>query len=123
MSEAATAIAEIEPPAGAQERAEPLWAAVVSLALGVFGLVTAEFLPASLLTRMAADLNVTDGGAGQAVTATAIVGGVAGLTVAILTKTIDRRLGLWTPTLLPIPSTPIPAPAARLPILPASAVL
>src|SRR5260370_9959344 len=123
MSEAATAIAEIEPPAGAQERAEPLWAAVVSLALGVFGLVTAEFLPASLLTRMAADLNVTDGGAGQAVTATAIVGGVAGLTVAILTKTIDRRLVLWTLTLLLILSSLIAASAAGLALLLAARVL
>ena len=34
-----------------EERTEPAWGAVVSLALGVFGLVTAEFLPASLLTR------------------------------------------------------------------------
>jgi hypothetical protein len=30
---------------------EPAWAAVGSMALGVFSLVTAEFLPASLLTR------------------------------------------------------------------------
>ncbi len=32
------------------EEAVPAWGAVVSLTLGVFGLVTAEFLPASLLT-------------------------------------------------------------------------
>ena len=47
----------------------PAWAAVFSMTLGVFGLVTAEFLPASLLTPMAADLRVTEGAAGQAVTA------------------------------------------------------
>ncbi|TIT60101.1 MAG: MFS transporter, partial [Mesorhizobium sp.] len=41
--------------ADSQERSEPAWGAVVSLALGVFGLVTAEFLPASLLTRLAQD--------------------------------------------------------------------
>ena len=55
-----------------EERSEPAWGAVVSLALGVFGLVTAEFLPASLLTRLAQDLGITEGAAGQAVTATAI---------------------------------------------------
>src|SRR5512145_2811306 len=31
------------------------WPGIVSLAFGVFGLVTAEFLPASLLTAMSAD--------------------------------------------------------------------
>lgn len=46
-----------------EERSEPAWAAVVSLALGVFGLVTAEFLPASLLTRLAQDLGVSEGAA------------------------------------------------------------
>jgi hypothetical protein len=50
-----------QPQAGA-----PRWPAVASLALGVFGLVTAEFLPASLLTPMARDLGISDGAAGQA---------------------------------------------------------
>lgn len=36
--------------------AKPAWRAVYSLGLGVFGLITAEFLPASLLTPMAASL-------------------------------------------------------------------
>lgn len=44
------------------------WPAVISLALGVFGLATAEFLPASLLTPIASDLAVSIGAAGQAVT-------------------------------------------------------
>ena len=55
----------------AQASRKPAWGAVVSMALGVFGLVTAEFLPASLLTPMALDLGVSEGMAGQAVTATA----------------------------------------------------
>ncbi len=33
--------------------AKPAWRAVYALALGVFGLIVAEFLPASLLTPMA----------------------------------------------------------------------
>lgn len=69
----------------------PAWAAVFSLALGVFGLVGAEFLPASLLTPMARDLAVTEGGAGQAVTATAAFGLLSGLFVAAVTGAIDRR--------------------------------
>jgi predicted MFS family arabinose efflux permease len=123
MSEAATTAAEFEANAIAYERDEPLWGAVVSLSLGVFGLVTAEFLPASLLTRMAVDLQVTDGAAGQAVTATAVVGGVAGLTVAILTRAFDRRLVLWTLTLLLIASSLIAAAANGLPMLLAARVL
>ncbi|WAX95425.1 MFS transporter [Aminobacter sp. NyZ550] len=77
--------------AKAEERAEPLWGAVLSLSLGVFGLVTAEFLPASLLTPLAQDLGITEGTAGQAVTATAVVAAIAAPTMAIATRKIDRR--------------------------------
>ena len=62
-----------------EARDKPAWAAVTSLTFGVFGLVTAEFLPASLLTPMASDVGVSVGAAGQAVTATAVVGAIAGL--------------------------------------------
>jgi predicted MFS family arabinose efflux permease len=44
---------------------EPAWGAVFAMALGVFGLVTAEFLPASLLTPMADSLGVTEGSPGR----------------------------------------------------------
>ena len=40
----------------------PAWGAVISMMLGVFGLVTAEFLPASLLTPIARDLGLRRGG-------------------------------------------------------------
>ncbi|WP_394890576.1 MFS transporter [Mesorhizobium sp. AaZ16] len=113
MSEVISAV-ELDAPADENERAEPLWAAVVSLSLGVFGLVTAEFLPASLLTRMASDLNITDGAAGQTVTATAVVGAIAGLTLAIFTRSIDRRLVLWTLTLLLVLSSLMAATATGL---------
>ncbi|PSJ65609.1 MFS transporter [Kumtagia ephedrae] len=96
------------------ERSEALWAAVVSLSLGVFGLVTAEFLPASLLTPIAADLGISNGAAGQAVTATAVVGAIAAPTTAILTKGIDRRLVMWTFTLLLIVSSILAATASGL---------
>jgi predicted MFS family arabinose efflux permease len=61
------------------------------MTLGVFGLVTAEFLPASLLTPMAADLGITEGLAGQAVTATAAVAMVTSLLISAATRRIDRR--------------------------------
>ncbi len=69
----------------------PAWGAVTSMALGVFGLVTAEFLPASLLTPIAAELGITEGAAGQAVTVTAVVGMVASLVITSVAQRIDRR--------------------------------
>lgn len=71
--------------------AKPAWGAVASMALGVFGLVTAEFLPASLLTPIAAELAISEGVAGQTVTATAIVGMLASLFITSLARRIDRR--------------------------------
>lgn len=123
MSETISAVADLDSPAIETERAVPAWAAVFSLSLGVFGLVTAEFLPASLLTRMASDLNVTDGAAGQAVTATAIVGAIAGLTLAIFTRSIDRRLVLWTLSLLLVVSNLLAATATGLTTLLVARVL
>jgi len=73
------------------EPATPAWMAVFSLAMGVFGLLTAEYLPASLLTLMSADLGVSEALAGQAVTVTAVVALFAGLLVPGLTRSIDRR--------------------------------
>lgn len=68
------------------------WPAIASLTLGVFSLVTAEFLPASLLTAMAADLGVSEGAAGQTVTATALVGAIAAPSIPVLTRRMDRRV-------------------------------
>lgn len=70
---------------------KPAWGAVGAMTLGVFGLVTAEFLPASLLTPMAADLGISEGMAGQAVTATAAVAMVTSLLISAATRRIDRR--------------------------------
>ncbi|TWH15190.1 MULTISPECIES: MFS transporter [Pseudoxanthomonas] len=76
------------------------WPAVFSLTLGVFGLVTAEFLPPSLLTAMAADLGVSEGAAGQTVTATAVAAAIAGPSLPVLTGRIDRRLVMLGLTVL-----------------------
>ncbi|EYT57201.1 MFS transporter [Microbacterium sp. UCD-TDU] len=56
-----------------------------------FAIVLSEFLPPSLLPQMAAALGVSEGQAGQAVTATAIAGFVAGPSAAILVPRLDRR--------------------------------
>ena len=69
------------------------WGAVISLTLGVFGLVTAEFLPVSLLTPLSVDLGVSAGVAGQSITTTAVMAAIAAPGVVIFTRSIDRR---WT---------------------------
>jgi len=96
---------------------EPAWSAVVSMTLGVFGLVTAEFLPASLLTPMAADLGITEGMAGQAVTATAVVALVTSLLISAATRQIDRRLVLLAFSALLVGSNLLVAFAPGLPLL------
>lgn len=81
------------PPAAASERAH--WPAVFSLSFGVFGLVTAEFLPVSLLTPMAAELGASTGAAGQAITATAVVAAFAGPLLVLGSGRLDRRSIVW----------------------------
>jgi DHA1 family purine ribonucleoside efflux pump-like MFS transporter len=83
--------------------AAPNWPGVISLALGTFALVTSEFLPASLLTRMAQDLRVSEGAAGQAVTATAIMAAIAALLAGTATRRFDRRAVMcWLSAMLTV---------------------
>ena len=96
---------------------------MASLSLGVFGLVTAEFLPASLLTAMATDLHVSVGAAGQAVTATALVGAVAAPAVPLLTRRFDRRWVLLALTTLLLLSNVLAATAQSLSVLLAGRVV
>jgi DHA1 family purine ribonucleoside efflux pump-like MFS transporter len=99
------------------------WAAVGSLSLGVFALVTAEFLPASLLTAMATDLGVTDGAAGQAVTATALVAAVAAPVIPLASHRLDRKLVLLALTGLLFASNMLAVAASSLPVLLVARVL
>jgi predicted MFS family arabinose efflux permease len=101
----------------ARTREKPAWGAVFAMALGVFGLVTAEFLPASLLTPMAADLGISEGTAGQAVTATAVIGMLTSLLISVATRRIDRRVVLLAFSVLLIASNLLVALAADLPFL------
>lgn len=93
------------------------WGAVFSMGLGVFGLVTSEFLPASLLTPMAADLQITEGLAGQAVTATAAVALITSLLLSTIIRGADRRNVLLALSILLIASNLVVAFAPNLPLL------
>ncbi|MGQ2906274.1 MAG: MFS transporter [Neoaquamicrobium sediminum] len=102
---------------------KPAWLAVVSMSLGVFGLVGAEFLPASLLTPMATELGVTEGMAGQAVTITAAVALLTSLCITTVVRSFDRRRVLLAFSFLLILSNLLVAAAPNLPLLLAGRIL
>ncbi|WP_192246690.1 MFS transporter [Mesorhizobium silamurunense] len=118
MAESATGFtdAALHEPEKPDQRSCPAWGAVISLALGTFGLVTAEFLPASVLTPLAHDLGITKGAAGQALTATAIAGTISAPTMAIITRRLDRKIVMWAMTLLQILSNVLAEVAWSLPV-------
>lgn len=72
--------------------------------MGVTSLIAAEFIPVSLLTPMARDLAVTEGMAGQTVTAVGVFAVLTSLLLAPLTRRIDRRRVLLSFSLLLIVS-------------------
>lgn len=67
------------------------WAPIAALSFGIATLVGSEFLPASVLPTMAADLGVSEGLAGLAVAATAVAGAVTAPSIAVLLPRTDRR--------------------------------
>lgn len=102
---------------------KPAWDGILTLSLSVFALVTAEFLPPSVLTPLAADLGVSLGAAGQAVTATAVVGAFAALLVPVFTSRWDRRKVMLGLLLLLCVSNLMTALATNLPMLLAARVV
>ncbi|OWV81767.1 transcriptional regulator [Rhizobium sp. R634] len=76
--------AEIETPAAA-------WGAVFALSLGAFALVASEFMPVSLLTPIAADLGISEGQAGQAISVSGAFAVLTSLFIASVAGRIDRK--------------------------------
>lgn len=75
-------------------QAKPLWLPVLSVAFVVANLITSEFLPVSLLTPIARDLGVSEGAAGQMITATSVAAVFSSLLVASATRRLDRKVVL-----------------------------
>lgn len=76
---------------GADGAKRGAWSAVFALAFGVAGLITTEFLPMSLLTPMSQGLGVSEGLAGQSLTATAFAAIFTSLLIGSVARGIDRR--------------------------------
>jgi len=67
------------------------WLPVGALSFGIAMVVLSEFLPASVLPALAADVGVSEGRAGLAVAATAIAGAFTAPSIAVLLPRADRR--------------------------------
>lgn len=93
------------------------WAAVWATSLGVAALTAAEMLPVSLLSPIATDLGITEGMAGQAITATAIIALLASLFIAVVAAGTNRRRLLLGLSAAQIASNLIVALAPSFPVL------
>jgi predicted MFS family arabinose efflux permease len=77
-----------------------VWGAVFALALCVSTLIASEFMPVSILTPIAADLHLTEGAAGQAISVSGLFAVLTSLSIATATRGIDRRALLLALTVL-----------------------
>lgn len=71
--------------------ASTAWGAVGSMAMCVTLLIAAEFMPVSLLTPIAQDLNASVGMAGQAISISGLFAVVTSLLIATIAARFDRR--------------------------------
>ena len=75
----------------AERNAVPAWGAVTALSMCVALLIASEFMPISLLTPMAADLGVSAGRTGQAISISGLFAVAASLLVTTLAGSLDRK--------------------------------
>jgi predicted MFS family arabinose efflux permease len=85
------------------------WGAVFAMALAAFALVASEFMPVSLLTPVAADLHISEGQAGQAISVSGAFALATSLFIAPLAGRLDRKLLLAAMTLMMIVSGTVAA--------------
>lgn len=68
------------------------WSGVFAMTLCVFALIASEFMPVSLLTPMAVDLQVSEGMAGQGIAISGAFAVLTSLSISWVTRTLDRKL-------------------------------
>lgn len=68
------------------------WSAVLAMSVCVFALIASEFMPVSLLTPIANDLNVTEGLAGQGITISGAFAVLTSLSIAWLAGGMNRKI-------------------------------
>lgn len=76
------------------------WGPVLALSLSAFALVASEFLPVSLLTPIAADLHISEGQAGQAISISGAFALLTSLFISSVAGRMDRKIVLLALTFL-----------------------
>ncbi|HBI70243.1 MAG TPA: MFS transporter, partial [Massilia sp.] len=79
------------------------------MALGAFALVASEFMPVSLLTPVAAELGISEGQAGQAISVSGAFALLTSLFMAPLSGRLDRKVLLLGLTVMMIVSSTVAA--------------
>ncbi|MEV6372638.1 MFS transporter [Micromonospora musae] len=95
----------------------------MGIALGAFALVVTEFLPVGLLPDMTREFDVSQGTAGLAITATALLGAIAAPLTTVLIRRVDRRVVLLGLTALLVVAGAVSAVAPKFSVLIAGRVL
>lgn len=85
------------------------WGAVLAMSMAAFALVASEFMPVSLLTPIAAGLQVSEGQAGQAISVSGAFALLTSLAIPALAARLDRKLLLLALTMTMIVSGTIVA--------------
>jgi predicted MFS family arabinose efflux permease len=78
------------------------WAAVFAMSLAAFALVASEFMPVSLLTPLATDLQISEGQAGQGISVSGLFALLTSLVIAAVAARVERKRLLLALTVLMI---------------------
>lgn len=98
----------IHPPTHGPDRGQPAhWSGVFAMTLCAFALVASEFMPVSLLTPVAADLQISEGLAGQAISVSGVFAVLTSLCISALAGKASRKSLLLGMTALMFLSAPI----------------
>lgn len=84
----------------APQKSQQSWGAVLAMSLAAFALVASEFMPVSLLTPIATDLQITEGQAGQSISVSGLFALLTSLVIASMAARVDRKRLLLSLTLL-----------------------
>ncbi|WP_312979318.1 MFS transporter [Atlantibacter sp.] len=81
-------------------KAHAHWSGVFAMTLCVFALIASEFMPVSLLTPIASDLNISEGLAGQGIAISGALAVITSLSISGITGNINRKYVLLGMTAL-----------------------
>lgn len=74
------------------------WSGIFAMSLCVFTLIASEFMPVSLLTPIAAELQISEGQAGQAIAVSGAFAVLTSLLISMLVRDLDRKIVLLSLT-------------------------